>query len=82
MHDDYDLRQEQLNKASLMSSKKFLDNLLEKFVSNVVRVSASTSTNLFCWSSRNPAVNQRKPFWFFIDSLLYTLLSSTSLPSL
>ena len=47
MHDDYDLRQEQLNKASLMSSKKFLENLLEKFVSNVVRVSASTSTNLF-----------------------------------
>uniref|UniRef100_A0A8C7CK42 DnaJ heat shock protein family (Hsp40) member C13 n=1 Tax=Oncorhynchus kisutch TaxID=8019 RepID=A0A8C7CK42_ONCKI len=35
MHDDYDLRQEQLNKASLMSSKKFLENLLEKFVSNV-----------------------------------------------
>uniref|UniRef100_A0AAY5KSU7 J domain-containing protein n=1 Tax=Esox lucius TaxID=8010 RepID=A0AAY5KSU7_ESOLU len=35
MHDDYDLRQEQLNKASLMSSKKFLENLLEKFISNV-----------------------------------------------
>uniref|UniRef100_A0A8D2LW72 DnaJ heat shock protein family (Hsp40) member C13 n=1 Tax=Varanus komodoensis TaxID=61221 RepID=A0A8D2LW72_VARKO len=31
MHDDYDLRQEQLNKASLLSSKKFLENLLEKF---------------------------------------------------
>ncbi|KAK1885536.1 DnaJ like subfamily C member 13 [Dissostichus eleginoides] len=29
MHDDYDLRQEQLNKASLLSSKKFLENLLE-----------------------------------------------------
>jgi len=37
MHDDYDLRQEQLNKASLLSSKKFLENLLEKFISNVVR---------------------------------------------
>ncbi|XP_043082003.1 dnaJ homolog subfamily C member 13-like isoform X3 [Puntigrus tetrazona] len=35
MHDDYDLRQEQLNKASLLSSKKFLENLLEKFLSNV-----------------------------------------------
>ncbi|XP_077081132.1 dnaJ homolog subfamily C member 13 isoform X1 [Siphateles boraxobius] len=35
MHDDYDLRQEQLNKASLLSSKKFLENLLEKFISNV-----------------------------------------------
>ncbi|XP_026104621.1 dnaJ homolog subfamily C member 13-like isoform X4 [Carassius auratus] len=35
MHDDYDLRQEQLNKASLLSSKKFLENLLEKLISNV-----------------------------------------------
>uniref|UniRef100_A0A4W4F3A4 J domain-containing protein n=1 Tax=Electrophorus electricus TaxID=8005 RepID=A0A4W4F3A4_ELEEL len=35
MHDDYDLRQEQLNKASLLSSKKFLENLLEKFINNV-----------------------------------------------
>lgn len=38
MHDDYDLRQEQLNKASLLSSKKFLENLLEKFVTNVVYI--------------------------------------------
>ena len=38
MHDDYDLRQEQLNKASLLSSKKFLENLLEKFITNVVSV--------------------------------------------
>ncbi|CAH1789259.1 unnamed protein product [Owenia fusiformis] len=36
MHDDYDIRQEQLNKASLMSSKKFLENLLELFKQNVV----------------------------------------------
>ncbi|XP_056274033.1 dnaJ homolog subfamily C member 13-like isoform X1 [Pseudoliparis swirei] len=35
MHDDYDLRQEQLNKASLLSSKKFLENLLEKLITNV-----------------------------------------------
>lgn len=38
MHDDYDLRQEQLNKASLLSSKKFLENLLEKFITNVVYI--------------------------------------------
>lgn len=38
MHDDYDLRQEQLNKASLLSSKKFLENLLDKFITNVVYV--------------------------------------------
>ncbi|XP_015790480.1 dnaJ homolog subfamily C member 13-like [Tetranychus urticae] len=28
MHDDYDLRQEQLNKSSLLSSKKFLEDIL------------------------------------------------------
>lgn len=50
MHDDYDLRQEQLNKASLLSSKKFLENLLEKFITNVVHVfllSASCFSLLF-----------------------------------
>ena len=36
MHEDYDLRQEQLNKASIMSSKKFLENLLEMFKTHVV----------------------------------------------
>ncbi|KAJ8336734.1 hypothetical protein SKAU_G00379540 [Synaphobranchus kaupii] len=35
MHDDYDLRQEQLNKASLLSSNNFLENLLEMLISNV-----------------------------------------------
>lgn len=29
MHDDYDLRQEQLNKSSLLSSKDFLKSLLD-----------------------------------------------------
>ncbi|XP_064647249.1 dnaJ homolog subfamily C member 13-like isoform X1 [Lineus longissimus] len=37
MHDDYDLRREQMNKASLMSSKKFLENLLDMFKNHVVR---------------------------------------------
>lgn len=46
MHDDYDLRQEQLNKASLLSSKKFLENLLEKFNSHVV--SQILETGSFC----------------------------------
>lgn len=57
MHDDYDLRQEQLNKASLLSSKKFLENLLEKFITNVVNFcfcfTASAVTVPFvmsCWS--------------------------------
>lgn len=37
MHDDYDIRQEQMNKYSLMSSRKFLENLLEMFNAHVVR---------------------------------------------
>lgn len=36
MHDDYDLRQEQMNKYSLLSSKKFLETLLETFTDHVV----------------------------------------------
>ena len=36
MHDNYDLRQEQLNKASIMSSKKFMESLLDMFKVHVV----------------------------------------------
>ncbi|KAK7873572.1 hypothetical protein R5R35_009276 [Gryllus longicercus] len=35
MHDDYDLRQEQLNKSSLLSSQKFLESLLEMWINHV-----------------------------------------------
>lgn len=35
MHNDYDLKQEQLNKSSLLSSKKFLEGLLEIFSTHV-----------------------------------------------
>ncbi|XP_077997979.1 dnaJ homolog subfamily C member 13-like [Glandiceps talaboti] len=41
MHDDYELRQEQLNKSSLLSSKKFLENLLELFTVHVGRGSGA-----------------------------------------
>ncbi|ELU18389.1 hypothetical protein CAPTEDRAFT_227625 [Capitella teleta] len=37
MHDDYDIRQEQMNKASIMSSKKFLESLLDMFRDHVLR---------------------------------------------
>ena len=36
MHDNYDLRQEQMNKSSLLSSRKFLGTLLEIFTTHVV----------------------------------------------
>ncbi|KAL5005925.1 hypothetical protein ScPMuIL_017083 [Solemya velum] len=42
MHDDYDLRQEQLNKFSLLSSRKFLETLLEMFNEHVVRNTGAT----------------------------------------
>ncbi|BFZ15550.1 hypothetical protein BsWGS_18589 [Bradybaena similaris] len=41
MHDNYDLRQEQLNKTSLMSSRKFLETLLEMFNENVIHNTGS-----------------------------------------
>lgn len=41
MHEDYDIRQEQLNKTSLLSSKKFLENLLDMFAIHVVRGSGA-----------------------------------------
>lgn len=36
MHDNYDLRQEQLNKYSLLATKSFLDVLLNRFTTNAV----------------------------------------------
>lgn len=38
MHDDCDLRQEQLNKSSLLSSNKFLESLLEMWVNHIVSI--------------------------------------------
>ncbi|XP_019858666.1 PREDICTED: dnaJ homolog subfamily C member 13 [Amphimedon queenslandica] len=35
MHDNFDLKQEQLNKSSLLSSKAFIDNLLEVLRSHI-----------------------------------------------
>jgi hypothetical protein len=37
MHEDYDLKQEQLNKSSLLSSDRFLDGLLDMWTTHVVR---------------------------------------------
>ena len=45
MHDDYDLRQEQLNKASILSTKKFLEGLLEMFSAHVVLVFVASAFN-------------------------------------
>lgn len=38
MHDDYDLRQEQLNKSSLLMTKNFLESLLNMWVTHIVSV--------------------------------------------
>ena len=37
MHEDYDLKQEKLNKSSLLSSERFLDGLLDMWSSHVNR---------------------------------------------
>ena len=37
MHSDYELKQEQLNKIALLSSKKFLEGLIEIFINHVVK---------------------------------------------
>lgn len=38
MHDDYDLRQEQLNKSSLLQNKNFLESLLNMWTIHVVSI--------------------------------------------
>lgn len=45
MNADYDLKQEQLNKSSLLSSKSFLDSLLDMWTSHVVRMLFISSKN-------------------------------------
>lgn len=42
MNADYDLKQEQLNKSSLISSKNFLEKLLDMWTKHVVSVSDVT----------------------------------------
>ena len=36
MHDNFDLRQEQMNKSSLLSSKAFIDTLLKELLLHIV----------------------------------------------
>ncbi len=47
MHIDYDLRQEQLNKSSILSSKKFLEGLLEIFLKHVKQNTGSLIISSF-----------------------------------
>jgi DnaJ family protein C protein 13 len=47
MHLDYDLRQEQLNKSSILSSKKFLEGLLEIFLKHVKQNTGSLIISAF-----------------------------------
>ena len=47
MHLDYDLRQEQLNKSSILSSKKFLEGLLDIFLKHVKQNTGSLIISAF-----------------------------------
>ena len=52
MHDNFDLRQEQLNKRSLLSNKGFLEKLLQPLKDHVVSSTTSTCTCGGCNGSR------------------------------
>ncbi|UJR33077.1 hypothetical protein I4U23_020536 [Adineta vaga] len=47
MHLDYDIRQEQLNKSSILSSKKFLEGLLDIFLKHVKQNTGSLIISSF-----------------------------------
>ena len=49
MHEDYDLRQEQYNKQSLLSSERFLDGLLDMWTTHVVRRTFIDFIRIFVW---------------------------------
>ncbi|CAI8058520.1 DnaJ homolog subfamily C member 13 [Geodia barretti] len=46
MHDNYDLRQEQMNKSSLLSSKPFLEMVLEPLKTHVGEWGSGTGSQL------------------------------------
>ena len=48
MHDNFDLRQEQLNKRSLLSSKGFLEKLLQPLKDHVVSSNRNTCRSDIC----------------------------------
>lgn len=47
MQDDCDLRQEQLNKSSLLSSTKFLESLLDMWINHIVKSFDTSNYNNF-----------------------------------
>ena len=47
MHLDYDIRQEQLNKSGILSSKKFLETLLDIFLRHVKQNTGSLVISAF-----------------------------------
>lgn len=50
MHEDYDLKQEQHNKSSLLGNEKFLNNLLDKWSSYAVSNILVTIITILCIS--------------------------------
>ena len=60
MHDDYDLRQEQLNKYSLMSSKAFMEKLLEMFKGHVVCYFSNLEVLYFCYKQWKNLIKLQK----------------------
>ena len=61
MHDNFDLRQEQLNKSSLLSSRPFLELLLEPFKAHVVSTTDTTIREIT--GERFPGPSTPVPPW-------------------
>lgn len=74
MHDQYELRIEQLNKQSLMSSPKFVENLLDLIVTHVV--STLDSAKLL----DQFVIQDRSTGWLVIASMLNFLTFSVCSP--
>lgn len=77
MHSNYELRQEQLNKSSLLSSVKFLEFLLETFCNHVVR-----NSYIFCSSDKlikiwNFRFTTQEPWLFWQCWILWHMLYVT-----
>ncbi len=65
MNADYDLKQEQLNKSSLISSKNFLEKLLDMWTKHVV----SLTENFFLFFFNSMAM--RTVWWYANNNLIF-----------
>jgi hypothetical protein len=71
MHEDYDLKQEQLNKSSLLSSERFLDGLLDMWTTHVVRKIMRTKIEMIFSGLFRTKIKDPIHLVYFMDILSY-----------